>query len=104
MTNSLNLSVNNNKTQKEQSENLFDNTVEISSCLNGSLNSISTDGISDRPRNYLCTFPGCNKSYLKSSHLKQHIRSHTGDKPYSCNWPNCNWKFTRSDELTRHFR
>lgn len=104
ITNSLNLSASYNKTQKEQNENLIDNKVEISSCLEGSLNSISPRGISDRPRNYLCTFPECNKSYFKSSHLKQHIRSHTGDKPYPCNWPNCNWKFTRSDELTRHFR
>lgn len=36
------------------------------------------DEISTRPRNFKCTFEGCHKSYLKSSHLKQHIRSHTG--------------------------
>ena len=59
---------------------------------------------SARPRNFQCTYPGCNKSYLKSSHLKQHYRSHTGEKPYKCSWPSCNWQFTRSDELTRHYR
>ncbi len=57
-----------------------------------------------RARNFQCKYPGCNKSYLKASHLKQHIRSHTGEKPYKCTWHNCNWQFTRSDELTRHYR
>jgi uncharacterized Zn-finger protein len=67
-------------------------------------NSPQAQNGSNRPRNFQCTYPDCNKSYLKSSHLKQHVRSHTGEKPYKCNWPNCNWQFTRSDELTRHYR
>ncbi|PVU97887.1 hypothetical protein BB561_000279 [Smittium simulii] len=51
---------------------------------------------------YTCKY--CNKSYAKPSKLEEHIRTHTGERPYKCMFPGCDKAYMRLSHLTVHTR
>ncbi|KPP70315.1 hypothetical protein Z043_110865, partial [Scleropages formosus] len=57
-----------------------------------------------KKKQHVCHMEGCGKVYGKTSHLRAHLRWHTGERPFVCTWIFCGKRFTRSDELQRHRR
>lgn len=64
----------------------------------------SEDEYDEEDRPFFCKLAGCGKRYTKASHLRAHVRGHSGERPFACTHPGCPWRFSRSDELSRHAR
>ena len=53
-------------------------------------------------KKHLCTHPGCGRQYPSPYKLKQHMVTHTGERPHICQVEGCDAKFTSKMLLQRH--
>lgn len=51
---------------------------------------------------FVCSWTGCDKRFLFNSHLVNHFRVHTGEKPFSCDWVGCGKSFHTNAVLMNH--
>jgi len=55
-------------------------------------------------RKHHCPMPDCHKSFSQPTHLRIHLRSHTGERPYTCRVPGCGAAFSQLGNLRTHER
>ncbi|CAH8865611.1 unnamed protein product [Trichobilharzia szidati] len=55
-------------------------------------------------RQYHCIHAGCNKTFLYSRSLTEHMNVHLGERPYVCEYPGCKKSFTSKSYLYAHRR
>lgn len=83
---------------------LCDSLIFISRIMNSCVLTFRGSGDPGKKKQHICHIQGCGKVYGKTSHLRAHLRWHTGERPFMCTWSYCGKRFTRSDELQRHKR
>ncbi|XP_067825299.1 transcription factor Sp6-like [Heptranchias perlo] len=91
-------------TRRSLSRSSGQGSCRCPNCLEAERLGTSTEGGNKKKILHNCHIPGCGKAYVKTSHLKAHLRWHSGDRPFVCNWLFCGKRFTRSDELQRHLQ
>ena len=80
--------------------------LELKPTIDKYVNDVQKDSKDDegdehkKKRRFQCIV--CGYQFIRSTHLRRHMRLHTGAKPYACDI--CRRPFSRSDYMTAHVR
>lgn len=56
--------------------------------------------MANRDRQMACQI--CLKTLSSKQNLKQHMNTHTGERPYRCNFPGCECSYRHASQLSNH--
>jgi uncharacterized Zn-finger protein len=60
--------------------------------------------IDDAMRPHACPIEGCTRKFKRRFTLKEHVKTHSGEKAFKCPVPSCHKRFTTAGNLSRHKR
>ncbi|CAK9188667.1 unnamed protein product [Ilex paraguariensis] len=77
-------------------------TSHILSLHQDAINGQLAEGDAEKEGKKLNTCGECGASFQKPAHLKQHMQSHSLERPFTCPVDDCHSSYRRKDHLTRH--
>jgi hypothetical protein len=87
---------------EEPLERKYKNPKQTAPSEDVSKNSNCSNPTKDQPKYFRCTFSECNRVFPKECNLRDHIRTHTGEKPFQCSYASCKKSFSQHGNLKKH--